>query len=250
MGSLPALERLRSGQIDLAVLAFPEGSAVPRQEFSTYSFAYDAAIVAVNKNNPLDEISLGRLAGIYGSSEAFNFTTWGDIGLSGWGGRKIKPLSGHAEGSIVLELFKNTVLPNGALKTSVDVVRENEVHDILNADPAAIAILSRVPSDNVDSKVLLLSSSEDSPAYGPTVDNIHFGDYPVRLTFLIVGSDLDNSQKGEILRILWSEEMAAILSDSGIFPLPETVRLKLLMDLDLESPANVTSPLPAASEDI
>ncbi len=247
IGSLPAMERLRSGEIDVAVLAFPEGSAVPRDEFNVYPFAYDAAVVAVNENNPLDEISLGRLAGIYGGSEEYNFTTWGDIGLSGWGSRKIKPLSGHAENSIVLELFKSAVLQEGGLKPSVDVVRADEVENILKADPAAIAILSRVPEEDTGSKVLLLSVDEDAPAYGPTSDNIHFGDYPVRISFLIVGPALNDSRMGEILRTLWSDKTAASLEDRGIYPLPEAVRRKLVIDLDLDSPAGAESPESATS---
>ena len=35
IGSLPALDRLRSDEIDLAIIAVPEGDQVPRDEFST-----------------------------------------------------------------------------------------------------------------------------------------------------------------------------------------------------------------------
>jgi ABC-type phosphate transport system substrate-binding protein len=234
MGSLPALERLRTGNIDLAIMAFPKGSEIPRSEFSIYPFAYAASIVAVNENNPLDEISLSRLAGIFGTSEEYNFTTWGDIGLSGWGSRKIKPLSGHTEGSIALELFKHSVLVEGSLKPSVDIVLEEEVIDLLDKDPALISVLSRIPEES-SAKILLLASDDNSPAYGPTDDNIHFGDYPIRLTFYIVGPKSESSQLGQILRFMWSDEMSEQLTEEGFFALPETVRRKLTMDLDMVS---------------
>ena len=48
MGSLPALERLRSGAIDLAIMVFPEGSETPRSEFSIYP-CYAASIVVVKR---------------------------------------------------------------------------------------------------------------------------------------------------------------------------------------------------------
>ena len=235
MGSLPALERLRSGAIDLAIMAFPKGSETPRSEFSIYPFAYAASIVVVNENNPLDEISLNRLAGIFGMSEEFNFTTWRDIGLSGWGSRKIKPVSSHSEESIALELFKHSVLfEGGGLKPSVDVLPEEEVITLLEKDPALISVLSRVPEESA-AKVLLLALDDGSPAYGPTEDNIHFGDYPIRLTFSIVGPKSESRQLSQVLRTMWSDEMANQLKEKGFFALPETVRRKLIMDLDMDS---------------
>lgn len=130
IGSLPALSRLRAGEIDLAIVAVPEGEEVPREEFRVYPFAYDAAVVVVNENNPLNEISLGRLGGIYGISEEYSFNSWGDLGLSGWGSRKLKPLSGASEDSIALELFKYTALQAGGMKPSVVMVRDSEVEAI------------------------------------------------------------------------------------------------------------------------
>jgi ABC-type phosphate transport system substrate-binding protein len=233
IGSLPAIERLRAGSVDFAIMAFPEGSDVPRDEFSVFPFAYDATIIAVNKNNPLDEISLGRLAGVFGESEESNFTTWGDLGLSGWGSRKLKLLSGHEVDSIALELFKFSVLFEGALKSSVDNVQPTEAIDLLAKDPAAVAILSRVPTES-DAKILLLSSDDSSPAYGPTNDNIHFGDYPIRLPFYIVFSKYSEQAYGPFLRVLWGDELANDLVAGGIFALPDTVRRKLLVDLDLD----------------
>ena len=77
IGSLPALDRLRSDEIDLAIIAVPEGTEVPREEFSVYPFAYDVAVLVVNESNPIDEISLSHLGGIYGTNEEFSFNTWG-----------------------------------------------------------------------------------------------------------------------------------------------------------------------------
>ena len=44
----------------------------------------------VNDSNPIDEISVARLGGIFGSNEELNLNTWGEFGLSGWGSRNIK----------------------------------------------------------------------------------------------------------------------------------------------------------------
>ncbi|MEM6499582.1 MAG: substrate-binding domain-containing protein, partial [Pseudomonadota bacterium] len=228
IGSLPALDRLRSDEIDLAVIAVPENQEVPRDEFNIYPFAYDVAVVAVNDSNPLDEITMSRLGGIFGGNEEFNFNTWGDLGLSGWGSRNIKPLVGTEQDSIALELFRYAVFSGSSLKSSVAMVLPREVEDLLAADSASIAILSRLP-DSDDVKVLMISSEENAPAFGPTKENIHYGDYPIRLSFYIAFDPRDQSKLKGITRALLGDEIAENLSQNGLFSLPDTVRRRLLI---------------------
>ena len=80
-------------EIDIAIIAVPVGKEVPRDEFRIYPFAYDVAIIAVNSNNPLTELSLSDLAGIYGSNEKLQFQHWGDLGCFRVVGRNIKPMA-------------------------------------------------------------------------------------------------------------------------------------------------------------
>ena len=233
IGSLPALDRLRSDEIDLAIIAVPESTEVPRDEFSIYPFAYDAAVVVVNDSNPIDEISLSCLGGIFGASEEFNFNTWGDLGLSGWGSRNIKALAGTSEESIALELFKFSVFKGGAMKPSVAMVKDAEIEDLLRSDAASIAILSRMP-ENSNIKVLMVSDGADAPAFGPSDDNVHYGDYPIRLAFYIVYNKRDAAKLRKVIRELLDDEVAASLRENDLLALPDTVRRKLLIDLDLE----------------
>lgn len=235
IGSLPALDRLRSDEIDLAIIAVPEGTEVPREEFSVYPFAYDVAVVIVNESNPIDEISLARLGGIFGSNEEFSFNTWGDLGLSGWGSRNIKPLSGTSNESIALELFKFSVFKGGGMKPGVAMVKSNEVADLVSDDAASIAILSQMPEGG-NVKVLMVSTDEstDAPAFGPTDDNVHYGDYPIRLAFYIAYSKRDEDKLREIVRLLLEDDVANSLRENHLLALPDTVRRKLLIDLDLD----------------
>jgi len=234
IGSLPALDRLRSDEIDLAIIAVPEGDLVPRDEFSIYPFAYDAAVIVVNDSNPIDEISLARLGGVFGTSEEFNFNTWGDLGLSGWGSRNIKPLAGTSEDSIALELFKYSVFKGGGvMKSGVAMVKDSEIEDLLRSDAASIAILSRMPKDS-RIKVLMVSAGSDAPAFGPSDDNVHYGDYPIRLAFYIAYNPRDEAKLREVVRLLLEDEVATSLRENDLLALPDTVRRKLLIDLDLE----------------
>jgi len=233
IGSLPAMDRLRSNEIDLAIIAVPEGDAVPREDFSIYPFAYEIAVVAVNASNPIDEISLARLGGIFGANEEFNYRSWGDLGLSGWGNRSIKPLAAEQQDGISLELFKYSVLKGRTMKSSVAVVKDSEVEGLLLSDAASIAILPYLPKDK-SLKTLKVSSSAETPAFGPTEDNVHYGDYPIRLAFYLAYNKRDEAQLRAIVRVLLGDEEANNLRENNLFALPDTVRRKLLIDLELE----------------
>ena len=232
IGSLPALERLRSDEIDLAIIAVPEDTDVPRDEFRVFPFAYDVAVIAVNQSNPINEISLASLGGIFGANEESNYTTWGDLGLSGWGSRSIKTLAGQNDKSISLELFKFSVLRGGQMKTTVASVKDSEIEGSLLSDAASIAILPRVPKSK-KVKALMISREVDGPAFSPTDDNVHYGDYPIRLAFYIVYNERDEALAQKVLRVLLNDDLAASLRDNNLFALPDTVRRKLTMDLDL-----------------
>ncbi|MFO8026863.1 MAG: substrate-binding domain-containing protein [Opitutales bacterium] len=231
IGSLPAMDRLRSDEVDLAIVAFPEDSEVPRDDFSFYPFAYDSAVIAVNNSNPINEISISRLGGIFGGNEEFSFNTWGELGLSGWRTRNIKPLAGPSKESISLELFRHSVLSGRAMKSSVAILRDSEIEEAITSNIASIGILSDVP-DNNNLKVLMLSEGPDSPAYGPSSENIHLGDYPIRLAFYIAYSPRDEEKVKPVLRALLGEQIATALSENRLFALPETVRNQLLIDLN------------------
>jgi ABC-type phosphate transport system substrate-binding protein len=235
IGSLPALDRLRSDEIDLAIIAVPDGEEVPRDEFSVYPFAYDVAVIVVNASNPIDEISVASLGGIFGSNEELNLNTWGELGLSGRGSRNIKALAGTSDESIALELFKYSILKGGVMKPSVSMVKDTEVEDLLRSDASSIAILSRMP-ENKNIKVLMVSSDSDTyaPAFGPSDDNVHYGDYPIRLAYYIVYNLRDDAKLRSTIRELLNDEVATSLRSKDLIALPETIRRKFLIDLDLE----------------
>lgn len=233
LGSLPAMDRLRAGEIDLAVIAIPDGEEIPRDEFRIHSFAYDVAVIAVNMSNPINEISKPGLAGIFGSGEQLNYKSWGDLGLAGWGSRTIKPLLGVAEESIALELFRHEVLLGGSMKPSVATVRDAEIEEALSRNISSIGILSRVPQ-NKKLKILMLSETgeNDSPAYGPTVENVHVGDYSLRLPFYVAYNVRDEKKLEPIVRTLLGSDVAAVLNKNNFFALPANVRNQLPMSFD------------------
>jgi hypothetical protein len=118
------------------------------------------------------------------------------------------------------------------MKTTVAEVKDSEIEELLRSDAASIAILPRMPASK-QVKALMISSEANGPAFGPTEDNVHYGDYPIRLAFYIVYNARDKARVQELHRVLMSDEIADALRNHYLYALPDTVRRKLTIDLDL-----------------
>ena len=121
------------------------------------------------------------------------------------------------------------------MKPSVSMVKDTEIEDLIGSDAASIAIFSRMP-ENSNIKVLMVSSGDDTyaPAFGPTDYNVHYGDYPIRLTFYIMYNVRDDVKLRSTIRELLNDEVANSLRANDFISLPDTLRRKFLIDLDLE----------------
>lgn len=232
-GSLPAMERLASDELDIAVIAVPDGHTMPDSRYVTYPLAYDIAVLLLNENNPLAELSLESLRGVFGANERNDFNSWDDLGLSGWTGRNIKALAAESDYSISNELFKHIVLNENSLKSSVAITGIDEASKLITSDVTSIGLFSRnIESSRV--KTLMVSVSDDSPAYGPSVDNIHYGDYPLRLPFYIVFESSNKERVRLILSYLLGVNCSKLITENGFYTLPETVRTQYSFELNMQ----------------
>lgn len=237
LGSLPATQKLIDNEIDLAILAIPDGQNPLNSSFSKYPLAYEVVIIAVNEDNPYGEISLESLSGIFGSNESKDFKSWSDLGLRGWGSRNIKAMAVASENSVAIELFKYTVLQQRSFRSSVDLVNLPESQKVLSNDVTSIGLLPQLIDDE-DIKTLMVSTEEGRPAYGPSEDNIHYGDYPLRLPFYIVYKSTNQAKVKPILTLLFSKEFSEILKDGHYFALPDTVRSQYSFELSMKRSEN------------
>lgn len=233
IGSLPALDKLRSDEVDLAIVALPDDNRSYRSEFIVYPFAYDASLVVVKQSNPIQEISMKELGGIFGSRQELSVNTWGDLGFSGLGSRNINPCLGTSENSIILELFKHYALNGTSLNSNVSIDQVDSVEALVSSNGSAIALMPRLPKKS-GLKTLMISKDGDSPAFGPTSNNIHHGDYPIRLPFCIAYNQRDKSKLVSLIRYLLEDEMASHLESNALFSLSNNVRRNLVMELELE----------------
>ena len=85
--------------------------------------SYDALAVYVNKDNPIEKLTLAQVEAVFGKSRKRgykqNITTWGQLGLTGdWGNRPIS-LYGRNSASGTYGFFKEHTLKNGDYKDTV-----------------------------------------------------------------------------------------------------------------------------------
>lgn len=232
-GSLPALERLASDELDIAVIAVPKGHSMPDSKYTVYPFAYDVAVIAVNEDNPVGELSLPQLEGVFGTDGRAGYQTWDELGLSGWTGRSIKKFAAENENSISNELFKYMVLKAGGFRSSVSLTDVASAKRSISSDVTCIGLLSR-KLDSSRIKTLMVSADDDLPAYGPSPDNVHYGDYPLRLPFYVVFEASNKSRIKPILSYLLSETCANLLNESNFYALPDTVRSQYSFELNMQ----------------
>lgn len=232
-GSLPALERLASDELDIAVIVVPQGHSMPDSRYTVYPFAYDVAVLVVNEDNPVGEVSLPQLQGIFGAEGRDDYQTWDRLGLSGWTGRSIKTFAAEIENSVSSELFKFTALKAGGFKSSVNLVDVASVERTISTDVTCIGLLSRkLESRRI--KTLMVSAGENLPAYGPSPDNVHYGDYPLRLPFYVVFEASNKDRIKPILSYLLSEGCAKLLESKNFYTLPDTVRGQYSFELNMQ----------------
>ncbi|MGE9296963.1 MAG: PstS family phosphate ABC transporter substrate-binding protein [Puniceicoccales bacterium] len=233
-GSIPATDALQSGKASLAILAAPKESDLPAGNFRHLPIAYEVAFVVVDKLNPITEISLDQLAGIYGAGSEYNLTRWGELGVQGpMSSRSIKAVCLENGESVVTEMFKYTALDSGSLKPTVSLIADNlQVNDIASSDTGAIAITNKVLLKEKLRPLLVSGGKEESYAFGPTPENIHYGDYPLRLSFYLIYQREKQDELLPLIRSLLGSEQAEALTKAGFVPVPENIRKRTLVELD------------------
>ena len=236
LGSLPMIEDFLSGRLDICILALPEDSEFPVLEddkIIKIPFGYKSSVVVVNAENPISEITIDELASIFGdSSTNANLLSWRDFGMSSFSTSSIKAYAVKEDAGISSDLFRYSVLSEKSFSPSVTFDREENVQRMIVQDKAAIGVFPTI-LENTNLKVLFVAQDEQSIAYGPSIDNIYYSDYPIRLPFFIVYNISDTERLYSLINTLLSDSVADIIEENGFYPIPKVIREKLIIDLQL-----------------
>jgi hypothetical protein len=230
LGSLPAVTEMRNEEIDVAVLAHPLSAAPLDQSLTVVPLAFELVFVIAHTRNPVNDLNLRQLGGIFGSGEELNLTQWIELGVTDLAGRSINPAALSDARSMAIELFRNSALAGRQFRSAVNMLAFTPLQAFLAGDPSTIGLSNREPTHR-QLKVLSISQREGAPAFRPNPENAFFEDYPLRLPFVIAFPERARARVMPVINILLSDEVAAALESIHKVPLPEGARANVLSDL-------------------
>lgn len=235
-GSTPALDNLKSGKMQLAIIAAPVGQNPAPPGFKAIPFCFTADYIIVNSTNPLTALNLRQVAGIFGAVKE-SIGSWNQLKLAGeWADRPIVPYSTSRDDGVVIEMLKFIALEQKDLRSSVHVLNTpDEVFSAVKNSPAAIGLCGYDPG--APFKVLLLSPDKSagagtSQAAAPSPENIASGEYPLRLPFYLVYNPANKMALLPYLRLVLSDAYATRLREAHFIPLTDADRNRALLGLD------------------
>jgi len=198
--------------------------------------SYDALAVYVNKDNPIEKLTLAQVDAVFSKTRRRGFkgnvTTWGQLGLTGdWASRPIS-LYGRNSASGTYGFFKEHAMGNGDYK---DQVKEQ---------PGSASVVQGVTEDRFGIgysgigyktsgvKVVPLAEKEGSPYSDGNYDDVKSDKYPLhRFLFLYInrapGKPLDPVVK-EFCKLVFSKEGQEVVLKDGYLPVtPEIAKQEL-----------------------
>jgi phosphate transport system substrate-binding protein len=201
--------------------------------------SYDALAVYVNKDNPLDKLTLAQVDAIFSKTRKRGgkpVAKWGDIGLTGdWANRPIS-LYGRNSASGTYGFFKEHTLVNGDYK---DTVKEQ---------PGSASVVQGVTEDRFAMgysgigyktsgvKVVGLAEKDGGAYSSGNYDDVKSGKYPLnRFLYVYInkapGKPLDPLVKQFMTLVLSKEGQEVVIKD-GYLPLPANIAKEELAKLN------------------
>lgn len=233
-GSRVGLEALEKGGADLALLVVGGDEPKPGPALHAVTVGYLTSVFLVPSAVDLTQVSFNQLGGIFGSSESLNLKRWSELGVSGpYAARVITPLVARRD-ALAYDLFRYTALKTPEYKTTVVTVEDAATlyGRLAGLDEGGLALVSTPPAANLPLKVLLVAKGDRDVAYGPTAENLHSGDYPLRLPVQMVFRKSDAKRLNGVMRMLLADEAAPALLKAGIIPLPVQARNQVVFELE------------------
>ncbi len=201
--------------------------------------ALDSLAVFVNKDNPIEALSLQEVDAIFSKTRKGgldDITTWGQVGIKG--GLAAMPVSlyGRNSASGTYGYFKKKALFKGDYR---DTVKEQpgsaSVVLSVTEDKAGIGY-SGIGYKTSGVKAIALSKKKGGSVYEPTYANVLKGKYPLgRMLWVYVVKDpskkMDPVVK-EFLKFVCSKEGQQIVVKDGYLPLTAELAAKQVSALD------------------
>jgi phosphate transport system substrate-binding protein len=189
--------------------------------------AYDALAVYVNKDNPIEKMTLAQVEAVFSKSRKRghkeDIKTWGQLGLTGdWANRPLS-LYGRNSASGTYGFFKEHTLRNGDYKNTV------------KEQPGSASVVQGVTEDRFGIgysgigyqtsgvKAVPVSETDKGPFSGGAYADVQSGTYPLwRFLYIYVnkapGKPLD-PLLAEFVKLMYSKEGQEVVVKDGYMPL-------------------------------
>lgn len=198
---------------------------------TTVGIAIDTLAVYVNKDNPVEGLSIKEIDAIFSKTRNCGYkeeiNTWGQVGLTGsWAGKPIS-LYGRNSASGTYGYIKKHALCKG------------DYRDTVKEQPGSASVVQGVEKDmygigysgigyrTSGVKVVPLSKNVGGPYFEASVKNAMNGDYPLARTLYLninkrPGKNVDPLIR-EFLKFVLSYEGQTLVVKDGYIPLPAGV---------------------------
>ena len=190
-----------------------------------YVVGYDALAVYVHNDNPLNEITIGQLAEIYG--EGGKITKWSDLNITNAScssdeiirvSRQSNSGTYHYFREALLGKEKDFKLGSRDLHGSKDVV------ELVERTPCAIGYSGMgYATDKV--KMLRVAKKSGDDAYAPTVENVLNSSYPIARPLYMYSLGEPTGEVKKYMEWIYSNTGQDIIAKNGYVPLPQEERI-------------------------
>jgi phosphate transport system substrate-binding protein len=231
-GSGTGIAALINGTVDIANCSRqmePEETARAKQntgkEPQKFVVGYDALAVYIHKDNPLNEITIEQLAGIYG--EGGTITEWSQLGIqnSACQNDEIIRISRQSN-SGTYHYFRETLLGNKRdfKLGSRDLHGSKDVVELVGRTPCALGY-SGMGYATEQVKKLKVAKKAGEPAYPPSVETALNGTYPIARPLHIYSLGEPSGEVKKYLEWIYTDVGQGIVEQSGYVPLPQEERV-------------------------
>ena len=181
-----------------------------------YKVALDGLSVYVNEANPVQELSLEQIEGIFTGQ----IKNWKMVG----GNDTPITLYSRENSSGTYEFFKENVLKGKDFAASAQTL-QGTAQVIQNVAKEKNGIGYGGGAYGAGVKHLKVKKDDGSPAIEPTEETVVKGTYPIwRYLYIYVNPSLDKGEVANYLTWIRSDDGQKVVKDVGYYPLPENLR--------------------------
>ncbi|MCF3649124.1 PstS family phosphate ABC transporter substrate-binding protein [Synoicihabitans lomoniglobus] len=234
-GSRPGRDMLLAGNLDIAVLVDDPGADPLPEAYVAVPAGYATAVVVAPRSLKVEQIDFTMIAQLLGTGGHAATMRWGDLGDAGPAAAvPIVPVVTTSADGFAQTLIEHFVLHDQPVRAEVRRFdRTAGALAAVRADDGGLAFVPWLGPGQEEFKALLVAPEPGEVAFGPSPENLHAGDYPLRVALRLVFLRERAPTLLPWLRHWYGDEISAALEASGLVPLPRSARNQQVFDLEV-----------------